>query len=160
LGWLSDKQAKGALTSHRRDLDLTDEQRRAVEAARAVVAARAKFLATSPIVAPCPEASAHRAALHGHERSKPPRDEGWEIAIVDLARVCVVQHTVLAEPDPRIERVDAHDLAVALGRERFQMLHVAGLVRKRAVALFQQAIEPQNLARILLGALERAVAGR
>jgi len=40
------------------------------------------------------------------------------------------------------------------------MLHVAGLVRKRAVALFQQAIEPQNLARILLGALERAVAGR
>jgi hypothetical protein len=112
LGWLSDKQARGALTSHRRDLDLTDEQLRAVGAARATVAARARFAAASPIVSPCPDALyVHRDALYGHERFRTFREEGWEIAIVDLARVCVVQHTVLAEPDPRIAGVKADDLA-------------------------------------------------
>ena len=111
LGWLSDKQARGVLTSHRRDLELTDEQRRAVEAARAAVAAREKFQALSPIIAPCPEVlHSHRAALHGHDRFKTFRDEGWEIAIVDLTRVCVVQHTVVTEPDARITRLDANDL--------------------------------------------------
>jgi len=111
LGWLSDKQAKGVLTSHRQDLELTDEQRRAVETARAAVAAREKFQALSPIVAPCPEVlQAHRAALYGHERFKTFRDEGWDIAIVDLTRVCVVQHTVVTEPDARITRLDANDV--------------------------------------------------
>ena len=111
LGWLSDKQARGVLTSHRPEVDLTDEQRRSVESARAAVAARQKFHSLSPIVGPCPEVlHAHRAALHGHERFKTFRDENWEIAIVDLTRVCVVQHTVGTEPDPRITRLDGSDL--------------------------------------------------
>jgi hypothetical protein len=111
LGWLSDKQARGVLTSHRPDVELTDEQRRAVEGARAAVAARQKFQSLSPIVAPCPEAlHAHRAVLHGHERFKTFRDENWEIAIVDLTRVCVVQHTVGTDPDARFARLDDSDL--------------------------------------------------
>jgi hypothetical protein len=111
LGWLSDKQAKGALTSHRPDIELTDEQRHVVEAARAAVAARQKFLALSPIVAPCPEVlHAHRAALYGHDRFMTFRDEKWEIAIVDLTRVCVVQHTVGTESDARFAHLDAGDL--------------------------------------------------
>jgi hypothetical protein len=111
LGWLSDKQAKGVLTSHRPDVDLTDEQRRAIVAARAAVAARQKFQPLSPIVAPCPEIlHAHRAALYGHERFKTFRDEHWEIAIVDLTRVCVVQHTIGTEADARIQRLDGGDL--------------------------------------------------
>ncbi len=112
LGWLSDKQAKGVLTAQRRDLELTDEQRRDIDAARAVVMARARFHAPSPIIAPCPEVlHDHRATLYGHDRFKTLRDEGWEIAMVDLTRVCVVQHTVLSDPDPRTERVDPDDLA-------------------------------------------------
>ena len=111
LGWLSDKQARGVLTSHRPDIDLTEEQRRSIEAARAAVAARPKFQPVSPIVAPCPEVlHAHRAALYAHERFKTFRDENWEIAIVDLTRVCVVQHTVGSEADARIRRLDASDL--------------------------------------------------
>ena len=43
LGWLADKQARGVLTSHRPDVELTEEQRRAVVAARAAVAARQKL---------------------------------------------------------------------------------------------------------------------
>ena len=116
LGWLSDKQAKGAMTSQRRDVELTDEQRRSVEAARAAVAARASFRAASPIFGPCPETlRAHSAALYAHERFRTFRDEGWQIAMVDLTRVCVVQHTVLAESDPRIGSVDPDDLS-ALAR--------------------------------------------
>ena len=111
LGWLSDKQARGVLTSHRPDVELTDEQQRAVEAARAAVAVRQKFQALSPIVAPCPEVlRAHRAALYGHERFKTFRDENWEIAIVDLTRACVVQHTVATEPDARFAHLDGSDL--------------------------------------------------
>ena len=111
LGWLSDKQAKGVLTSHRPDIDLTEEQRRSIEAARAAVAARQKFQPLSPIVAPCPEVlHAHRDALYAHERFKTFRDEHWEIAIVDLTRVCVVQHTVGTEADARIRRLHGSDL--------------------------------------------------
>jgi hypothetical protein len=111
LGWLSDKQARRLLTSHRPEVDLTDEQRGAVEAARAAVAARPKFQVLSPIVAPCPEVlHAHRAALYGHERFKTFRDENWEIAIVDLGRVCVVQHTVGTDSDARYARLDGSDL--------------------------------------------------
>jgi len=110
-GWLSDKQARGVLTSHRPDVELTDEQRRAIDAARAAVAARPKLQPSSPIVAPCPEVlHPHRAALYGHERFKTFRDEHWEIAIVDLTRVCVVQHTVGTEADARISRLDGSDV--------------------------------------------------
>jgi hypothetical protein len=112
LGWLSDKQARGALNSQRRDVELSDEQRRSVEAARAAVATRGSFRATSPILGPCPEIlRSHGAALYAHERFRAFRDEGWEIAMVDLTRVCVVQHTVLAESDPKITNVDSDDLA-------------------------------------------------
>src|SRR5262249_47667941 len=112
LGWLSDKQARGALTSHSRDVELTDEQRRSVEAARAAVAARASCRAPSPILGRCPQTlQAHGAALYAHERFRTFRDEGWEIAMVDLSRVCVVQHTVPAESDPRIGSVDPNDLS-------------------------------------------------
>jgi hypothetical protein len=111
LGWLSDKQARGVLTSHRPDIELTDEQRQTVDAARAAVAARRKLHLLSPIVAPCPDVlHAHRAVLYAHERFKTFRDEHWEIAIVDLTRVCVVQHTVGTEVDARIQRLDGSDL--------------------------------------------------
>ncbi|HVP88872.1 MAG TPA: hypothetical protein VMU79_12420 [Casimicrobiaceae bacterium] len=116
LGWLSDKQARSALTSQRRNVELTDEQRRSVEAARAAVAARASFRAPSPILGPCPEIlRAHGVALYAHERFRTFRDEGWQIAMVDLTRVCVVQHTVSGESNPMIEGVDPDDLS-ALAR--------------------------------------------
>jgi hypothetical protein len=116
LGWLSDRQARSVLAGQRKDVELTDEQRRSVDAARATVASRAKFDAPSPIVAPCPEAlHAHRAALYEHERFKTLRDEGWEIAIVDLARVCVVQHTVLSEPPTGIAHPSQSDLQALAG---------------------------------------------
>ena len=90
--------------------DVTDAKR-VGEGVRQAVAAREKFQALSPIVAPCPDVlHAHRAELYGNERFKTFRDEGWEIAIVDLTRVCVVQHTVVTEPDARITRLDANDL--------------------------------------------------
>jgi hypothetical protein len=113
LGWLSEKQARGHLNVQRRDAELTDEQRRAVEQAHAQVAARARFEASSAVHGPCPEILfEHRASLYGHDRFSAMRNEGWEIAIVDLERVCVVQPTVLSDPDPRVEAgLDPGDLA-------------------------------------------------
>ena len=103
LGWLSEKQARGYLNAQRRDAELTDEQRRAIAQAHAQVARRAPFEGGSAIVAPCPATlSAHRAALYAHSRFSAMRNEGWEIATIDLDRVCVVQPMVLSEPDPRV----------------------------------------------------------
>jgi hypothetical protein len=113
LGWLSDKQARGTLNGQRRDAELTDEQRRAVEQARAQVAAREPFRVVPAVVAPCPDVlREHRMALLAEERFGAMRNEGWDIAIVDLERVCVVQPTVLSDPDPRVEEgLDPGDLA-------------------------------------------------
>ena len=113
LGWLSEKQARGHLNVQRRDAELTDEQRRAVEQAHAQVAARPKFEAGSAVLEPCPDMLFdHRTALYGHDRFSAMRNDGWEIAIVDLERVCVVQPTVLADPDPRVGAgLDPDDLA-------------------------------------------------
>jgi hypothetical protein len=112
LGWLSEKQARGYLNGQRRDAELTEAQRRAVEQAHAQVAAREKFEAGSAILGPCPEVLLeHRATLYGHDRFSAMRNEGWEIAIVDLERVCVVQPTVLADADPPLEAaLDPDDL--------------------------------------------------
>jgi hypothetical protein len=112
LGWLSEKQARGYLNGQRRDAELTEAQRRTIEQAHAQVAAREKFDAGSAILGQCPEALLeHRAALYGHDRFSAMRNEGWEIAIVDLERVCVVQPTVLADADPRVEAgLDPEDL--------------------------------------------------
>jgi len=112
LGWLSEKQARGYLNAQRRDAELSDEQRRTVEHAHAQVAARPKFAEGTAILGACPETLyEHRAVLYAHERFSAMRNEGWEIAIVDLERVCVVQPTVLAEPDPRVEAgLDRSDL--------------------------------------------------
>lgn len=113
LGWFSDKQARGSFNAQRRDAELTDEQRRVLEQARAQVAARPPYQVPPAVVAPCPEVlHEHRAALYAAERFGAMRNEGWEIAIVDLERVCVVQPTVLADPDPRVkEGLDPDDLA-------------------------------------------------
>lgn len=117
LGWLSDKEVSFFLNVHRRAAGLTDEQRHAVEQARAQVAARAPFRALPAIIAPCPAVlREHRTALHADERFGAMRNEGWDIALVDLERVCVVQPTVLADHDPRVkEGLDPDDL-VALAK--------------------------------------------
>jgi hypothetical protein len=117
LAWLSDAQARGILNAQQRTAELTAEQRRTLEVARAKLAARAPFAAASPVIGPCPEAlAAHRAALFAHEQFGAMKKDGWDIAIVDLARVCAVQPFVLADPDARVHgALDPNDL-LALAR--------------------------------------------
>src|ERR1700694_2875511 len=110
VGWLSDKQARGTLNGQRREAELTDEQRRAVEQARAQVAAREPFRVVPAVVAPCPDVlREHRTALHAEERFGAMRNEGWDLAIVDLDRPGPSLsdrfseergNTVVAEPEP------------------------------------------------------------
>lgn len=117
LGWLSEKQARGHLNAQRRDAELTEEQRNALEQAHAAVSARQRFAGASALIGPCPESLfAHRDALYAHSRFSAMRHEGWEIVLVDLERVCVVQPTVLSQPDSRVEPgLDPGDIA-ALAR--------------------------------------------
>jgi hypothetical protein len=103
LGWLSEKQARGYLNAQRRDAELTADQRDAVARAHAQVAGRPPFDGGSAVVGSCPAALLeHRDALYALGRFSAMRSEGWEIAIIDLDRVCVVQPMVLSDPDPRV----------------------------------------------------------
>ena len=113
LGWLSEKQARGYLNAQRRDAELTDDQRRAIAQAHARVAGRPPFEGGAAVVGPCPATLAgHREALYAHRRFSAMRNEGWEIAIIDLERVCVVQPMVFSHPDPRVAaRTDPGDMA-------------------------------------------------
>lgn len=117
LGWLSEKQARGYLNAQRRDAGLTEDQRHAIAQAHAQVAGRAPFDGGSAVVGPCPAMlSGHRDALYAHGRFSAMRNEGWEIAIIDLERVCVVQPMVLSEPDPRVAAKPAPGDMAALAK--------------------------------------------
>jgi hypothetical protein len=113
LGWLSERQARGYLNAQRRDVELTDSQRRAIAQVHAQVARRPPFDGGSAVVGPCPAILlGHRDTLYAHGRFSAMRSEGWEIAIIDLERVCVVQPMVLSEPDPRVAtKPDPGDMA-------------------------------------------------
>jgi hypothetical protein len=111
IGWMSDHQAVRALASGRDDADFTPEQKALVSRARATVAARTTDLDQTGIVMPLPpELADHAAALRA---SSPTMfDEGWDLALVDLSRVCAFQPTVrIAHAEERVAAALGEDWA-------------------------------------------------
>jgi hypothetical protein len=90
-----------------------DEHREAVKRAKAAVAARATGADPDGAITPMPaELAAHRDALIANPASKPYFDEGWDVAVVDLRRVCAIQRHVLSDDaTARVADVPSADLA-------------------------------------------------
>jgi hypothetical protein len=110
LGWMSDHQALRMLASGRDDADPSPEDRARVSVARANAAARPPGIDQSGIAGPPPgELAAHEAELRA---SSPTMfSEGWQLALVDLARVCAFQPAVYtAPPSSPVPGVDVSDL--------------------------------------------------
>jgi hypothetical protein len=86
----------------------------AVQRTRRAVAARparAEQDALITTIVPA-ELASHVSALEASPAAKPLRDEGWKVAIIDLARVCAFQPAVVSDQAiARVQAVDGDDLA-------------------------------------------------
>lgn len=97
LGWMSDHQAFRMLASGRDDADPSPEDRARLSVARANAAARPAGIDQAGILAPLPpELADHEAELR--VSSPTMFSEGWQLALVDLSRVCAFQPAVYTRP--------------------------------------------------------------
>jgi hypothetical protein len=105
---------EAALTQagRRQDLSPTADQESAAESARNAVAARHPGVNQTGLLTALPaELTEYVALLHANEAFAPLNAEGWDVQLVDLARVCAIQPTVFTEQAvSRVEQVDKADL--------------------------------------------------
>lgn len=97
LGWLPEDRGLLVLNANRRDVEPTAAQRQRVEAARAHVANRPEGVDQVELLNDLPaELEEHVRQL----RSGPAATmfaDGWDVRLVDLARVCAFQPTVFVD---------------------------------------------------------------
>jgi hypothetical protein len=104
LGWMPTELGERALLSNRLGVGPTGEQRERARLAREAVAARPAGADQQHLVAaPPPELAEHVERLRAQRASAAMFTEGWDIALVDLTRVCAFQPWVFA--DSAVERV-------------------------------------------------------
>jgi len=97
LGWLPQDHGESFL-ARQADDGLSEVQRARAAAARDAVAARPAGIDQANVVSPLPEELAgHVARLDSTPAGARMRAEGWEIAMVDLARVVAVQPSVFTD---------------------------------------------------------------
>lgn len=111
LGWLPPEHGE-SLLAKQTEYELSEGQRERVTQARAAVAARPAGIDQAGLLSPLPdELTDHVTRLDATPAGARMRAEGWDIALVDLARVAAVQPSVFT--DTAIERaaiLDAGDL--------------------------------------------------
>ena len=108
LGWLPPERGELLMVSNRADVELTDEQRARVCQAHDAVAARPVGIDQTGLVSALPpELAGHLARLQANPAAVRMRQEGWEVAMVDLERVVAFQPLVFT--DTAVERVASVD---------------------------------------------------
>lgn len=112
IGWMTANEAKLWLSGRRADLRDREEYERRAEQARASVAARPAGLDQTDIrVAAPPELDGHIAALRQNAASAQFFNDGWEISIMDLSKVCAAQpHINTGQSTQRVEGLQAQGL--------------------------------------------------
>ena len=101
LGWLAPEHAKTLLASQA-DGELSDAQRARVSQALAAVAERPAGVDQDGLISPLPDELAdHVTRLEATAAGARMRADGWEIAMVDLARVVAIAPSVFTgKPTP------------------------------------------------------------
>jgi hypothetical protein len=112
IGWMPQTQGEMMLTGNTMGKEVTAEQREVARTAREAVASRLPGLDQTDLLAePPPELSGHIDRLRQSPAGAAMFSEGWEVALVDLSRVCAFQPTVVADDaTERVEHVKADDL--------------------------------------------------
>jgi len=110
LGWLPAERGELVLVSNRAGVELTEEQRARVRQARDAVDARPIGIDQTDLVSALPpELADHLARLEATPAGAGMRQEGWDVALVDLERVGAFQPFVFT--DTAVERVASVDPA-------------------------------------------------
>jgi hypothetical protein len=112
LGWLEPQEAALTLQGRRADVTLTTEQRELIESTMKAVQSRTDGADQSDLVRPIDQAlHDYIDALRASPLAGPYFAEGWEVALVDLPRVCGFQPNVFV--DHATQRVSDVDPAEA-----------------------------------------------
>ena len=113
IGWLPAAQGELLLTGNTIGKEVTAEQRELARNAREVVANRTAGVNQADIISDLPpELDDHIAQLRQTPAGAAMLQEGWDLALVDLARVCAFQPHVVADAAvERVENVKVDDLA-------------------------------------------------
>jgi hypothetical protein len=110
---MTTEQGMLTLSGRRMDAENVDELREQAEAAQAGVAEREPGIDQEGIAEPLPpELVALRQRLQAQEDATGFFNEGWDVQIVDLSRVCSLQQQVSSEhATERVAAVDVNNLA-------------------------------------------------
>jgi hypothetical protein len=110
IGWMRAEDAHRVLMGSRGDLAPDVTLIELAQRARAAVAARPEGVNQDQIITDCPaELAAHVGALRRNQAGAQMFAEGWDVATVDLTRVCGFQPLVFS--DKAVERVGVVDVA-------------------------------------------------
>jgi len=112
IGWMPANEATLWLSGRRVDLQNKEEYQQRAAQARIVVAERPAGLDQADITTACPpELNEHIGALQQNAASAQFFNEGWQISIVDLSRVCAAQpHINTSMAIQRVEGLEAQNL--------------------------------------------------
>jgi len=98
IGWMQSDDALRTLCGNRGDVEPSDDQRERVARARQVVAARGEGIDQTELLQARPaELAPHVDALRQTPASAELLNGGWDVALVDLGRVCTFQPSVFDE---------------------------------------------------------------
>ena len=104
IGWMPAEQAERVQHSNRHDVTVSEEAVNRARAAREAVAARALGVDQEGVISAAPgELDEHINALRQHPDVVGYFAEGWQVALVDLRRVCAVQPNIFI--DHAVDRV-------------------------------------------------------
>lgn len=117
IGWMSEEEGAVTLAGRSRDGADRPELIERVAAARRAVGARDGGVDQSDLLEDVSSVlEAYLGELRAEPAAAPYVDEGWEVQVADLARVCALQQTVVsADALARTQDVDPEDL-VSLAR--------------------------------------------
>jgi len=118
IGWMTVNEATLWLSGRRLDLQNREEYRQRVEEAHAAVARRPAGLDQTGLRTDAPpELNEHIEALRQNAVSMRFLNEGWQVAVVDLSKVCAIQpHINTGKSAQRLEGLDAGNLASLASR--------------------------------------------
>lgn len=117
IGWMTPPEAKLCLTGRRADLEPTAQELAAAERARRAAAERTQQLDQSDLISAIPgELADYAERVCASNPGKALVDQGFEIRMVDLSRICAAQPLVHTDHAiERVSQVDPDDLLAIAG---------------------------------------------
>lgn len=112
IGWMTANEATLWLSGRRMDLQNREEYQHRAEQARIAVAGRPAGLDQADITtASPPELNEHIEALRQNAAGAQLFNEGWQVSVVDLSKVCAAQPYInTGMATQRVEGLEAHNL--------------------------------------------------